>query len=92
MAGAGAGVYLFFFFLIEFCFRVRVSVFPLPCNFYVPGVNFTRVNKIKARYKLSSLNVKLSEVRTFTFILRSTFYTLPLFHVYAKVNFTHVPT
>ena len=38
-----------------------MSVFPLSCNFYVPDVNFTGVNEIKARYKLSNLRVNLSD-------------------------------
>ena len=39
--------------------------FPLSRYFYVlvPHVNFTRVNKIEAKYKVLSLNVKLSEIQ-----------------------------
>ena len=70
-----------FFLKKECCLEVRVrvrgSVFPLSCNFYVTNVNFTRV-----RYKLSSLNVKLSDRGS---RLRATFHTLPLFSLRMKI-------
>ena len=69
------------FFKKECCLGVRVrvrgSVFPLSCNFYVTNVNFTRV-----RYKLSSLNVKLGDRGS---RLRATFHTLPLFSLRMKI-------
>ena len=45
-------------------------------------VNFNHANKIEARHKVLRLNVKLSEVLTFTL----TYVTSILF---ANVNFTH---
>ena len=42
-------------------------------------VNFNHVNKMEAGYKVSRLNVKLSEVLLFR--LRAAFHTLPLFYL-----------
>ena len=53
------------------------------------NVNLNYVNKREARYKVLSLNVKLSEVEILR--LRATFHALPLF-CFANVNFTHVCT
>ena len=79
----------------ECCFgvrvRVRVRFFPLSCNFYVTDVNFTRVNKIKARFKLSSLNVKLSDQGSNCHV-----YERPASYIasilFANENFTREPT
>ena len=42
-------------------------------------VNFNHVNKIEARYKVLSVNEKLSEVQILR--LRVTFHALPLFYL-----------
>ena len=58
-------------------------------------VNFNHVNKVEARYKALSLNVKLSEVQLLR--LRATFHTLPLpylltqiIRTYARKHYTTV--
>ena len=56
--------------------------FPLSRNFYDrKHVNFTRVNKINAMYEMLPVNAKV--VLRSTFKLRTTFHTLPLFHLCA---------
>ena len=53
------------------------------------NVNLNYVNRREAKYKVLSINVKLSEVQILR--LRATFHALPLFY-FANVNFTHVRT
>ena len=54
--------------------------------FLATHVNFNHLNKIEARYKVLSLNKKLSEVQLLR--LRATLRALPI--IFASVNFTHV--
>ena len=56
--------------------------------FLATHVNFNHLNKIEARYKVLSLNEKLSEVQLLRF--RATFHALLLF--YCERKFTHVCT
>ena len=61
--------------------------FPLSRYFYVlvPHVNFTRVNKIDAKYKVLSLNVKVSEIQLYAYVRLSLIVSI----LFANVNFTH---
>ena len=49
--------------------------------FLATHVNLKHVNRIEARYKVLSLNVKFSEVLLLTLYIRATFHTLPLFYL-----------
>ena len=74
----GAFYRVFNFLSLRFVFRCRVI---FPCVY--THVNFNDVNKIKARYKVLSLNVKLTEVLLLR--LHATFHALPLFYFRVEI-------
>ena len=85
-------LYLTHDYAFDLLIRGVLGWFPLLRNFYLSvhaHVNFTLVNQKEARYEVSRLNVKLSDVRILRF--RATFQTLHLFYLRTKLLRTYAP-